>query len=43
MYAGKIVEVGDVNDVYGIGVPYTIGLLRSIPCIDAHSGARLAS
>ncbi|MEK7292907.1 MAG: ABC transporter ATP-binding protein [Actinomycetota bacterium] len=44
MYAGKIVEVGDVNDVYeNPAMPYTIGLLRSIPRIDAHSGARLAS
>lgn len=44
MYAGKIVEVGDVNSVYGNpAMPYTIGLLQSIPRIDAKSGARLAS
>lgn len=44
MYAGKIVEVGNVNDVYeSPAMPYTIGLLRSIPRIDAQSGARLAS
>jgi peptide/nickel transport system ATP-binding protein len=44
MYAGKIVEVGDVGNVYeSPAMPYTIGLLRSIPRIDAHSGARLAS
>ncbi len=44
MYAGKIVEVGDVNEVYEKpAMPYTIGLLRSIPRIDAESGARLAS
>jgi peptide/nickel transport system ATP-binding protein len=44
MYAGKIVEVGDVNGVYANpAMPYTIGLLRSIPRIDAESGTRLAS
>ena len=44
MYAGKIVEVGDVNSVYANpAMPYTIGLLRSIPRIDAESGSRLAS
>lgn len=44
MYAGKIVEVGDVNNVYANpAMPYTIGLLRSIPRIDAESGSRLAS
>ena len=44
MYAGKIVEVGDVNGVYANpAMPYTIGLLRSIPRIDATSGSRLAS
>jgi len=44
MYAGKIVEVGDVNGVYANPeMPYTIGLLRSIPRIDAESGSRLAS
>ncbi len=44
MYAGRIVEVGGVDDVYSNpAMPYTIGLLRSIPRIDAKSGARLAS
>ncbi|NBW91057.1 MAG: ABC transporter ATP-binding protein [Actinobacteria bacterium] len=44
MYAGKIVEVGDVASVYAQpSMPYTIGLLRSIPRIDAESGSRLAS
>lgn len=44
MYAGRIVEVGDVDNVYeSPAMPYTIGLLRSIPRIDAQSGARLAS
>ncbi|MEY3388920.1 MAG: hypothetical protein RLZ74_526 [Actinomycetota bacterium] len=44
MYAGKIVEVGGVQDVYAQpAMPYTIGLLRSIPRIDASSGSRLAS
>lgn len=44
MYAGKIVEVGDVDSVYeNPAMPYTIGLLHSIPRIDAKSGARLAS
>ena len=43
MYAGKIVEVGPVDEVYAQPrMPYTIGLLRSIPRIDAQSGARLA-
>ena len=44
MYAGKIVEVGGVDEVYARpAMPYTIGLLRSIPRIDATSDARLAS
>ncbi|MFA5774948.1 MAG: ABC transporter ATP-binding protein, partial [Ilumatobacteraceae bacterium] len=44
MYAGRIVEVGKVDNVYeSPAMPYTIGLLRSIPRIDAKSGARLAS
>ena len=35
MYGGKVVEIGDVNDVYASpAMPYTIGLLRSIPRID---------
>jgi peptide/nickel transport system ATP-binding protein len=44
MYAGKVVEVGDVNGVYASpAMPYTIGLLQSIPRIDSLGSARLAS
>lgn len=44
MYAGKVVEVGPVDEVYAQpAMPYTIGLLRSIPRLDALSGERLAS
>ena len=48
MYAGKIVETGDRNDIYYTSHhPYTWGLLRSIPRLDdagrraagAHQGA----
>ena len=44
MYAGKVVEVGPVEEVYAQpAMPYTIGLLRSIPRLDAASGERLTS
>ena len=44
MYAGKIVETGPINDVFSDPkMPYTIGLLRSIPRVDAPAGSRLAS
>ncbi len=44
MYAGKVVEVGPVDEVYAQpAMPYTIGLLRSIPRVDATSGERLTS
>jgi peptide/nickel transport system ATP-binding protein len=44
MYAGRVVEVGDVDGVYASpAMPYTIGLLQSIPRIDALGSARLAS
>ena len=44
MYAGKVVEVGSVDEVYAQpAMPYTIGLLRSIPRLDAKSGERLTS
>ncbi len=44
MYAGRVVEVGDVASVYAQpAMPYTIGLLQSIPRIDALGSARLAS
>ncbi|SBW11575.1 oligopeptide transporter subunit; ATP-binding component of ABC superfamily [uncultured Eubacteriales bacterium] len=42
MYAGKIVEQGPVNDIfYNPGHPYTVGLLRSMPRVDAESYERL--
>jgi oligopeptide transport system ATP-binding protein len=42
MYAGKIVEQGPVNDIfYNPGHPYTIGLLRSMPRVDANEYERL--
>lgn len=38
MYAGKIVEQGPVDDIfYKPGHPYTVGLLRSMPRVDAES------
>ncbi len=42
MYAGKIVEQGRVNDIfYNPSHPYTRGLLRSMPRVDADSYERL--
>jgi len=42
MYAGKIVEQGSVNDIfYSPGHPYTLGLLRSMPRVDAQEYERL--
>ncbi len=42
MYAGKLVEMGAVDDVfYRPRMPYTMGLLGSIPRIDAAPGAPL--
>ena len=42
MYAGKIVEQGLVNDIfYKPAHPYTIGLLRSMPRVDADEYERL--
>ena len=42
MYAGKIVEQGDVNDIfYNPSHPYTEGLLRSMPRVDADDHERL--
>jgi peptide/nickel transport system ATP-binding protein/oligopeptide transport system ATP-binding protein len=39
MYAGKVVEQGSVFDIFDEPAhPYTLGLLRSIPRIDAKSG-----
>jgi peptide/nickel transport system ATP-binding protein len=42
MYAGRIVESAAVNDVYrDRRMPYTVGLLGSVPRLDAAQGARL--
>ncbi len=42
MYAGKIVEQGNVDDIfYKPKHPYTLGLLRSMPRVDAEEYERL--
>jgi peptide/nickel transport system ATP-binding protein len=42
MYAGKAVEVADVDELYrDRRMPYTAGLLGSVPRLDAPQGARL--
>ena len=42
MYAGRIVEIGDVEDVfYRPRMPYTLGLLGSIPRLDVGRRQRL--
>ncbi len=42
MYAGKIVEQGNVEDIfYRPQHPYTLGLLRSMPRVDAEEYERL--
>lgn len=42
MYAGKMVEQGPVDDIfYAPSHPYTEGLLRSMPRVDAESHERL--
>ena len=42
MYAGKIREIGSAVDIYRSAKhPYTIGLLNSVPRLDAPMGARL--
>ncbi len=42
MYAGKPVEVGTTDDIYyQPRMPYTMGLLGSIPRIDEHGGSSL--
>ncbi|NCB62255.1 MAG: ABC transporter ATP-binding protein [Clostridia bacterium] len=42
MYAGKMVEQGPVDDIfYKPGHPYTVGLLRSMPRVDAEEHERL--
>jgi len=44
MYAGYIVERGDVRDIYKrTRHPYTLGLLRSLPRIDEPPGTKLIS
>ncbi len=44
MYAGHIVEQGSVYDIYNEpSHPYTLGLLQSIPKVDARERQRLAS
>jgi peptide/nickel transport system ATP-binding protein len=44
MYAGKIVEVGPVNQVFSNPrMPYTIGLIKSIPRVDSLAGSKLVS
>jgi len=44
MYAGYIVERGDVKDIYGRPRhPYTIGLLGSLPRLDEAPGTKLIS
>jgi peptide/nickel transport system ATP-binding protein len=44
MYGGKIVEDGPVTEVFeNPGMPYTIGLIRSIPRVDSRQKIRLAS
>ena len=42
MYAGRLVETGSVDDVfYSPRMPYTLGLLGSLPRIDAKTHERL--
>jgi oligopeptide/dipeptide ABC transporter ATP-binding protein len=42
MYAGRVVESAGVTDLYrGRQMPYTVGLLGSVPRLDAAQGTRL--
>ncbi|MEQ0643692.1 ABC transporter ATP-binding protein [Mycobacterium tuberculosis] len=42
MYAGRVVESAGVNDLYrDRRMPYTVGLLGSVPRLDAAQGTRL--
>ena len=42
MYAGRIVETGGINEVFGSpGHPYTVGLMNSVPRVDQR-GQRLS-
>lgn len=44
MYAGRVVEFGDVNDIfYRARMPYTIGLLGALPRPDEKSDSALAT
>ena len=44
MYAGFIVERGNVDDIYGDPRhPYTLALLKSLPRVDRSSGDKLAT
>ncbi|WP_276781759.1 ABC transporter ATP-binding protein [Actinomyces gerencseriae] len=44
MYAGRIVETGGVDDIfYRSRMPYTIGLLGSLPRLDARKDSALAT
>jgi oligopeptide transport system ATP-binding protein len=44
MYAGHIVERGNVKDIYGRSRhPYTVGLLGSLPRLDEAPGTKLTS
>jgi oligopeptide transport system ATP-binding protein len=44
MYAGKVVEQGNLNDIfYNPKHPYTWGLLRSVPRLDSDNGQELVS
>lgn len=44
MYAGKIVEQGNLNEIfYQSRHPYTWGLLRSVPRLDSDSSSELSS
>lgn len=42
MYAGRIVETGPVDDIFeNAQMPYTAGLLASLPRLDIETGSRL--
>ncbi|MDA0256541.1 MAG: ABC transporter ATP-binding protein [Chloroflexi bacterium] len=44
MYAGKIIEKGSVTEIFGAPRhPYTVGLLRSVPRLDALEHERLVT
>ena len=44
MYAGRIVEAGDVDDIfYRSRMPYTIGLLGALPRLDSKKDSALAT